>query len=265
MKRAKLDKFANCVPGDPNCQFCHGGGCLACKGKPKKKAKEPGAGGYMLATRDGSMHCSCQRCGRACRVAGPFKEKAEMFRRSRSPQGLCSDCVMTEFLYNTYPINMQIDEAGPELLLKPGVGEAFMQSMILERGDLTIEEISWERIVANWELPVKVSKDSRNPYRMGDERKRRESLRKYRLDQWVAMGGKPEDLPKHEDEDRPWARHFQTNPEDKPQLPPGCLMRDGSILVDASGFRAGGGSDGSDFGEAVENFLRHVPISGRPS
>ena len=77
------------------------------------------------------LPCQCERCHRPLRI-DPGRPDAEIFRRAKVPSGVCPDCLITQFLYNTYPINMQIDEAGPELLLKPGIREAFLACGIHE-------------------------------------------------------------------------------------------------------------------------------------
>ncbi|HZP02635.1 MAG TPA: hypothetical protein VFD30_20460 [Terriglobia bacterium] len=116
---------------------------------------------------------NCERCGALIQLSPTRNPESKPFRLAAVPKGVCADCVMTQFLYNTYPINMQIDEAGPELLLKPGITDAFVMCGLLEGCDLKIEEINWRRVVANWNLPVKVKRDGRNPYRMGEAPKAR--------------------------------------------------------------------------------------------
>ena len=120
--------------------------------------------------------CICDRCKRPLRVAVRRREDSAPFRLAKVPKGECPDCVMTGFLYNTYPINMQIDEAGPELLLKPMIRDAFLMSGILDGCDMSVDEIDWQRVVDNWNLPVAVAKnDGRNPYRMGDTKRQAEA------------------------------------------------------------------------------------------
>jgi len=108
---------------------------------------------------------NCERCGARIRLAPRRREDSKPFRRAKVAQGVCPDCVMTQFLYNTYPLNMQIDEAGPKLLLNPLVPQAFQMSGLLARCEMSIEEVNWQRVVDNWSLPVKILKDKRNPYR----------------------------------------------------------------------------------------------------
>ncbi len=111
----------------------------------------------------------CERCGQLIALAAERRnEDSHPFRLAKIPQGVCANCVMTQFLYNTYPINMQIDEAGPELLLRPGIREACLSSGLLVHSDLNIDEVDWGQVVANWDLPVKIQKNGMNPYRMGE-------------------------------------------------------------------------------------------------
>ena len=126
----------------------------------------------------GDAPCFCERCKRPLRVAEHRRADSKPFRLAKEPKGVCPDCVMTAFLYNTYPINMQIDQAGPDLLLKPGICEAFAACGLLDDCDLKIEEVNWRRVVDNWNLPIQVDKkDPRNPYRMGDARRQTEARR----------------------------------------------------------------------------------------
>jgi len=138
--------------------------------RKKGRAAAVAAGGVNAeTTQTPGAVASCERCGKKIQVAAARREDAELFRLAKELKGVCADCVMTQFLYNTYPINMQLDEAGPELLLKPGIREAFVSCGILDRGDLKIDEIDWQRVVDNWDLPVPINKkDPRNPYRMGE-------------------------------------------------------------------------------------------------
>lgn len=122
----------------------------------------------MQPTQNAGALATCERCGRQCQVAPSRREDSKPFRLAKVPKGVCPECVMTQFLYTTYPVNMQIDEAGPELLLNPMIPQAFEMSGLLQGCDLSIEEINWQRVVDNWKLPVKVKHDGRNPYRMGE-------------------------------------------------------------------------------------------------
>ncbi len=136
-------------------------------------AKPGGGTSFQLA--------NCDRCGRQLRVAESRREESKPFRLAKAPKGVCPECVMTQFLYNTYPINMQIDEAGAELLLKPMIAEAFVASGLMDGCDMDISEVNWQRVVDNWKLPVDIAKKNpMNPYRMGDSKRQKEAMKSYR-------------------------------------------------------------------------------------
>jgi hypothetical protein len=112
----------------------------------------------------------CERCAVLITLAPEERrhEGSHPFRLAKEPKGVCANCVMTQFLYNTYPINMQIDDAGPELLLNPAIREAFTRCGLLEHADLNIDEVNWAAVVRNWKLPVAIRESGKNPYRMGE-------------------------------------------------------------------------------------------------
>jgi hypothetical protein len=130
----------------------------------------------MEATQTPGALAHCERCGRQLRVADSRREDSKPFRLAKVPKGVCPECVMTQFLYNTYPVNMQIDIAGPELLLKLHIREAFLMCGVLNDCDLHIDEIDWRRVVENWSLPVKVAKSALNMYRMGDHARQKKAV-----------------------------------------------------------------------------------------
>jgi hypothetical protein len=194
-----------------------------------------------VKTQKSNIEVICNRCRRPLRIAESRRKNSKPFRLAKTPDGVCPDCVMTQFLYNTYPINMQIDEAGPELLLKPGVCEAFEASGLLNGCDLTIGEINWQRVVDNWNLPVAINKkDPRNPYRMGDSPR--------------AGKGKNGDLP---------PLGFSRA---EPGLPAGVRMSGGTVIVDAEKYRANRGpkGDSSGFTEALDGLLKALDKPGKP-
>lgn len=129
----------------------------------------------MVETTQPSALAKCDRCAVQLRVAESRREDSRPFRKAAVPEGLCPDCVMTEFLYNTYPVNMIINERGPEMLLNAeSMRMALLSSGVMDPAhcEMDVNEINWRRVVDNWNLPVKLSKSGRNPYRMGDAKKR---------------------------------------------------------------------------------------------
>jgi hypothetical protein len=119
-----------------------------------------------------TQSCSCQRCGGRCQVTRPGSPDAKMLRRSSNPKGLCVNCAVHDFLRNTYPCNMLLDESGAKVLLQPALRQSFAEIMRVANADAKPDEINWNLIVENWELPfpTKVKQSAMNPYRPGEDR-----------------------------------------------------------------------------------------------
>ncbi|MBA7653783.1 hypothetical protein ES703_61644 [subsurface metagenome] len=95
----------------------------------------------------------CERCKASCKVAGLRNPGAKMLRRSKEPQGLCINCAVHDWLRNTYPPNMLLAQSGPKILLYPHIQRSFVEIMKIACADARPDEINWDLIVDNWELP----------------------------------------------------------------------------------------------------------------
>jgi len=122
-----------------------------------------------MMNTDFGAECNCERCGIRCRVGAIEPSKAKMLRRSTKPKGMCNNCAVTEFLANTYPPNMIIEESqhGAAILLFPQIQEQFA-AIMAGRSDMNPEEINWQTVVDNWNLPLKVKSSPTNPHLPGD-------------------------------------------------------------------------------------------------
>lgn len=76
-----------------------------------------------------------------------------MLRRSKTAAGYCINCATHDWLRNTYPVNIELARAGPRMLLYPHVRTLFAELLCTARSDARIDEINWNLIVENWELP----------------------------------------------------------------------------------------------------------------
>lgn len=97
----------------------------------------------------------CQRCGATLRVDGPRNPKAKMLRRSKEPKGLCINCAVHDWLRNTYPVNLILAGSKPEVLRFEHIQQQFTNIMRAAGADANPDEINWEAIIANWDLPFK--------------------------------------------------------------------------------------------------------------
>jgi hypothetical protein len=140
-------------------------------------------GDMLFPEMEGTTQCG--RCRVPVRVNAERRNPdAQMLRLSKVPKGMCVNCAVTEWLMNTYPINMQIEEMGYEALLNPGIQEMFGGLMESAKADARPDEINWELVVANWHLPLNVKRSATNPYLPGDALREKLSEMEYiqRLD-----------------------------------------------------------------------------------
>ena len=98
---------------------------------------------------------NCERCGARCKVAGPRNPEAKMLRRSSEAKGLCVNCAVHDWLRNTYPVNLIFTTLSPEALRLEHIQQQFTDIMRAGFADANPDEIDWEAIIANWDLPFK--------------------------------------------------------------------------------------------------------------
>lgn len=105
----------------------------------------------------------CKRCQANCRLGPVGNPKAKMLRYSN--KGLCINCAVHDWLRNTYPINMQLAEYGSKGLLLPHIQKQFAGIMRIGFSDAKPDEIDWNLVVENWDLPFphKVKPTATNP------------------------------------------------------------------------------------------------------
>jgi len=115
--------------------------------------------------QDAVLFCQCERCGARLQVGPAPGSEARMLRRSKVTKGFCINCAVHNFLRNTYPPNIQLAESGPEILLIPHIQTVFADIMKAGFADAMPDEIDWQRIVDNWELPFpsKIKPSNMNP------------------------------------------------------------------------------------------------------
>jgi len=111
----------------------------------------PGTGNLFQTAKK----LNCERCGAQLKVDAEPGSKAKMLRRSKEPKGLCVNCAVHDWLRNTYPPNIILAQSGPRVLLFPHIQEQFAEIMRIRFADAKPDEIDWQRIVDNWDLPFK--------------------------------------------------------------------------------------------------------------
>lgn len=109
--------------------------------------------------------CHCVRCDALCKVDPLHRSKAKMLKRGSRPKGLCINCAVHDFLRNMYPANLLLAESGPKALAIPHLQDEFAGIMKAQCSDALPDEINWQEIINNWDLPFtnKIKRTSMNP------------------------------------------------------------------------------------------------------
>lgn len=101
--------------------------------------------------------CNCQRCGAKCSVNPKPGSQAKLLKHSKEAKGLCVNCAVHDWLRNTYPVNQIL--AGmrnpAEVLRFEHIQQQFTGIMRVGFADANPDEIDWEAIITNWDLPFK--------------------------------------------------------------------------------------------------------------
>jgi len=102
----------------------------------------------------------CSRCGQLCKIGGPKNQEARLLRRATAEHvekfgGLCVDCAATAFLKSIEIVPKAVEQHGLEMLLNPRIQQQFVALMVAGKSDARPEEISWQKVVSNWDLPFK--------------------------------------------------------------------------------------------------------------
>ncbi|MFB0523950.1 MAG: hypothetical protein ACETVZ_00290 [Phycisphaerae bacterium] len=107
----------------------------------------------------------CERCEARCKIDSLRNPDAKILRHSKEPKGLCVNCAVHDWLRNTYPPNILLAQSGPKILLYPHIQKQFAEIMRSGFADAKPDEIDWERIIENWDLPFpnKIKRSCSNP------------------------------------------------------------------------------------------------------
>lgn len=109
--------------------------------------------------------CKCRRCGASCKVDPKPDSQSRMLKRSAKPKGLCVNCTVHDQLRHLYPANLLLASSGPRVLALPHIQQQFAAILKSADSDAEPDEINWDVIIANWELPfaTKVKSTATNP------------------------------------------------------------------------------------------------------
>lgn len=136
---------------------------------------------YMskVTSAAGGQNCRCGRCGRPCKVNPVAGSQAKMLKRSAAPRGLCVNCAVHDQLRHLYPANLLLARSGPKGLALPQIQRQFFTLCKMAGTDAKFEEIDWQAVIANWDLPflTKLKRTATNPVTQEElDRERAEGL-----------------------------------------------------------------------------------------
>ena len=102
------------------------------------------------------MTIVCPRCSRPCQVAPLADPPGRLLTRSTVPSGLCPNCAVRVLLAATPLARLaETSPAGPAAFLVPHVQAQFVQLMARGGAQMRPDEIDWEAVVAQWDLPLR--------------------------------------------------------------------------------------------------------------
>jgi|SRR5579884_1147123 len=112
------------------------------------------------------VHCS--RCGIPCKLADAATEDARLLKHATRPEtsGYCIDCGVADFMKNHTQLAriMEMNPLGKQMLLDPRAQQQFAALMREGKADARPEEINWQRVYDNWELPFKKARRKREKH-----------------------------------------------------------------------------------------------------
>jgi len=126
----------------------------------------------------------CERCGAKCKVNPKPGSNAKMLKRGSQAKGFCINCAVHDWLRNTYPANLLLATLSPDVFRLEHIQQQFIGIMRAGNADANPDEINWEAVITNWDLPfkTKVKAGATNPCSQEDldrepaERAKREAM-----------------------------------------------------------------------------------------
>ena len=96
---------------------------------------------------------NCVRCHRPCQSGNSTDPEARPFRLAK--KGLCPDCVVTHFLLcrDCESLRIGLLIIGIEMLRDPAIQKQFAKILKAGRSELPIDEINWDTVIEQWDLP----------------------------------------------------------------------------------------------------------------
>ncbi len=124
---------------------------------------------------------NCQRCNKRCIGMKSQRPEARPFKHAL--QGLCTECIVSQFFQNAdneEGIGFALASAEnftPEGLRLPHIQEQFRRVLEVGMSELIFDEIDWDEVIANWDLPFPGKNFKGYREERADSERRRKNLR----------------------------------------------------------------------------------------
>jgi len=125
-----------------------------------------------------------------------------MLKKADVPKGLCVNCAVHDQLRHLYPANLILARSGPKGLVLPQLQQQFFEICQLAGTDARFEEIDWNAVIANWDLPfpTKLKSTATNPVTQEDLDRERVEGDGRRTERWKPPLSEQERRAKYEAE-----------------------------------------------------------------
>lgn len=90
---------------------------------------------------------NCPRCGKQCVAEKTGNQQARPVRKSDN--GMCLECAVTSVFLSLPSAGMFPKEA----MLLPHIQEQFASVLRVGQADAEADDLDWQRVVDNWDLP----------------------------------------------------------------------------------------------------------------
>jgi hypothetical protein len=110
----------------------------------------------MKANKNAGQVRNCLRCAARCVVAETRNDAARVVSHADG-DGLCHNCIVTQTLKSISLMHSAILPAGTtwqSALRLPHIQEQFSRLLVAGKADLCGDQIDWDEVAANWDLPM---------------------------------------------------------------------------------------------------------------
>jgi hypothetical protein len=113
----------------------------------------------IVPLENAGKHVNCLRCGIECVVAETANRAGRPVQHADG-DGFCPSCVITQWLQTELDVSWLLPPGVTicEALRHSHIQAQFQRIFQVGHADVSESQIDWERVIANWNLPLHLSK-----------------------------------------------------------------------------------------------------------